>query len=314
MVYRLTRFLLILQLTAAVALFGLAWQWWHAGWPAALLFGFGAVALVRLAINANNFRIARRYRSPTPADMVLSVPQAIGMFAAEFAASMMSSSWTMPFHFFGTRIAASHQGLPVLLIHGYGCNSGYWHSLSKRLLDAGISHHAVDLEPVFGSIDDYAPAIAAAVEHLRRTAGSEQVVIVAHSMGGLAARAYLRAHGAPRIAKVITLGSPHRGTGLANFARGENSLQMRWNGETPSDWLKALEASETPAVRSLFVSLYSHHDNIISPQISSHLPGAVNIALHGIGHVALGSHPTVQDYVLAEIRSAAIRTPVALAA
>jgi hypothetical protein len=57
-------------------------------------------------------------------------------------------------------------------------------------------------------------------------------------------------------------------------------------------------------VYALFVSIYSHHDNIIAPQTSSRLPGATNIELCGIGHVALAPHPAVQARVIDEIRRA----------
>ena len=128
-------------------------------------------------------------------------------------------------------------------------------------------------------------------------------------MGGLAARAYLRDHGSRHIAKVITLGSPHQGTGLANFGAGLNSRQMRWTGNaktgTPSEWLRTLAETENDAIRALFVSIYSHHDNIVSPQTSSHLQGATNIEFNGIGHVALGFHPAIQKCVIEEVLSTA---------
>jgi pimeloyl-ACP methyl ester carboxylesterase len=40
---------------------------------------------------------------------------------------------------------------PVLLLHGYGCNSGYWAHLAPRLDAARISHASVDLEPVWAT-------------------------------------------------------------------------------------------------------------------------------------------------------------------
>lgn len=72
----------------------------------------------------------------------------------------------------------------------------------------------------------------------------------------------------------------------------------------PSAWLQQLAARESRQRYALFVSIYSHHDNIIAPQTSSHLPGARNIDIHGIGHVALGLNPRVQEIVIDEIRAA----------
>jgi hypothetical protein len=71
---------------------------------------------------------------------------------------------------------------------------------------------------------------------------------------------------------------------------------MRRDGE----WLARLDADDR-AQRGLFTSIYSYHDNIIAPQDSCHLPGARNIALPGIGHVAMGRHPEIVKCILAEI-------------
>jgi hypothetical protein len=83
---------------------------------------------------------------------------------------------------------------------------------------------------------------------------------------------------------------------------------MLWTGSAEngrcSDWLEGLAQDEDLALRPLFVSIFSHQDNIVSPQMSSHLPGARNIEFNGIGHVALGLHPRIQQEVMAAISSA----------
>jgi triacylglycerol lipase len=314
MVARITRLILALQLFVIIAVVAFAVRTWQEGnLLFALLSGIGLVVLVRMCITANNFFITRRYRSDTPEQFRISWRQALRLFFHEFYATMTSSSWTMPFRRFAKRVPDNPVGIPVLLIHGYGCNSGYWHPMSKALCKARILHYAIDLEPVLQDIDGYVPLIHQGVETLCAETGHDKIAIVAHSMGGLATRAYLRDHGTGRVAKVVTLGTPHNGTGLANFGAGPNSQQMRWTGTakagTPSDWLRKLAASETDAVRALFVSVYSHHDNIVSPQTSSYLAGATNIEFNGIGHVALGFHPAIQRCVVKEILSTPIQSP-----
>lgn len=309
MVARITRLLLLIQALVAGA-FGwlltlrlpdnLDWL----SMPGALLL----VLAVRGAIVGNNFRIAARTRSLLPSQCRLSRLGRIRLFLSEFAASMWSSSWTMPFFAFERRAPTRADALPVLLIHGYGCNSGYWHGMSQALLRANILHHAVSLEPVTAGIDDYVPQVHLALERLCRETGSDRVVLVCHSMGGLVARAYIRAHGNGRLARVITLGTPHHGTALAHFGVGLNSRQMHWTASEQeglcSDWLRQLAATETRCTYRRFVSIWSHHDNIVSPQTSSRLEDARNIELHAVGHVALALDARVQQHVIAEIKAA----------
>jgi len=306
MIVRITRILLVLQLLVAAAIaIAVVKVLGVANVAIAIFAGITTILLLRLFITANNFYQSWRFRSETPPAYRLNWRQACKLFFGEYRATMTSSSWTMPFRTFEKRTASNMVGLPVLLIHGYGCNSGYWHPMSKALLRAGVAHRAIDMEPVMGGIDEYVPLIDRAVQTLCAESGSEKIILLAHSMGGLAARAYLRKYGSHRIAKIITLGTPHRGTGIAHFGLGLNCRQMHWTADgqegIASEWLRELQTGESGETRALFVSIYSHHDNIIAPQTSSHLKGAKNIALQGIGHVALAFSPSVQTMVIDEI-------------
>ena len=308
---QLLRLILAIQGLAALGIGLAAVQILDASHLAGLLAGLGSVLLVRLLINANNFFMSARFGSPTPPDYRLGLKPRLGMFAEEFTASMLQSSWTMPRARPCMRIHADADTTapPVLLLHGYGCNSGYWSHLAPRLDAAGISHATVDLEPLTGDIDDYAPLVERAVRALCTASGGNKVVIVAHSMGGLVARAWMRACGHARVARLITLGTPHHGTCLAAFGIGLNAAQMRRaaRAEPPEcAWLRDLAQGEDAQARRLVTSLYSHHDNIIAPQTSSELPGARNLAFGGVGHVALGRSARVLDVVMAELAAARV--------
>ncbi|MFJ1468909.1 lipase family alpha/beta hydrolase [Massilia orientalis] len=293
----LLRLVLLVQLAAALLV---AWALLHRGVPAwgALLAGAGAVVVVRLAINMNNFVMAARAASHTPPEYRLGPAARLRMLAEEFRASMLVTSWHVPRGCARMSLHLDSGRVPVLLVHGYGCNSGFWAHLEPLLDRERISHATIDLEPVAGSIDDYAPLIEARAQALCAATGAAQIAIVAHSMGGLAARAWMRSYGSARVARLITLGTPHHGTVLANFGLGENAAQMRRD----SAWLHDLAAGETQDVRARIVSIYTYHDNIVAPQDSSILPGARTIAFGGVGHVALGSNPRVLAEVLRVLR------------
>jgi len=314
MIKRLLILLLVLQAVLIGLLATGLYYWWRPAWESALstpstvavylAAGLLLVLLVRLLISANNFYLSWRAGSITPPDHALNPLSAASLFWQEFHSSMLTSSYYM-LRPIGLRVLPGAAGLPVLLIHGYACNSGYWLPMSKLLTHARISHYGIDLEPPGASIDDFVPQVRAAVQRLREATGSEQVIIVGHSMGGLVARAYLRdcaQRGASaHVARVITLGTPHHGTALAHFGPGSNAAQMRRD----SAWLAALAASEANTQRTLISSIYSVHDNIIAPQDSSELPGARNLVFGAIGHVALGRHPDILQCTLKEIETAA---------
>ena len=134
---------------------------------------------------------------------------------------------------------------------------------------------------------------------LREQGGPGKVIVIAHSMGGLVARAYLRRYGAAKVARVLTIGSPHHGSVFASCFPGVCLAQMRLG----NPWLARLNAApRDPALR--FVSLWSWHDSMVAPQTSSELPGAVDVPLIGIGHNALLGDAQVFAYALAEIVAA----------
>ena len=298
----MTRIVLLVQAAAAL---GIGWrlQRWggfSTGWAA--VAGLGTVVVVRLLINMNNFLLAACFASPAPAAFRLGPAARLRLLAEEFCASMLTTSWRMPRAVAGMRVYPDSVAVPVLLVHGYGCNSGYWARLLPLLAQARISHASVDLEPIGGDIDGYAAQIDDAVTRLCAASGAAQVAIVGHSMGGLVARAWMRACGTARLARLVTLGTPHHGTALAGFGLGANARQMRWSqAHGASGWLQRLAADERPAARALVTSLYSHHDNIVSPQLSSVLPGARHVEFGGVGHVALGSNRRVLAEVMREL-------------
>lgn len=181
--------------------------------------------------------------------------------------------------------------VPLLLIHGYCCNRGFWWWLKPRLEAHGHSVGTLSLEPVFGRIDGYAEQVARRVETLCRETGADRVALVGHSMGGLVSRAYLRRYGGARVARLVTLATPHRGSILARYGLGRNAREM----EPGKPWLRELELSplEVPCV-----AYYATHDNYVLPQSGALLGGAENRPLAGVGHLAMSVSPLVLDALL----------------
>lgn len=175
----------------------------------------------------------------------------------------------------------------VLLVHGYVCNRGLWNPWMQRLRAAGVPHVAVNLEPVFGSIDDTRPVLEAAVQRLHQATGCAPLV-VCHSMGGLALRAWWAQPGnRHRLAQVFTLGTPHQGTWLARWGFSRNARQMRQG----SPWLQRLSALEQDGRYAAVTCFFSHADNIVFPASTATLPGAQHRHLPACAHVQMAQHP-----------------------
>ena len=187
--------------------------------------------------------------------------------------------------------------VPVLLVHGYVCNHRLWDPLIPALRAQGHTTLAIDLEPVFTSIDDYVPLLEQAVQALCLQTGQDRVALIGHSMGGLAIRAWMRRHGMAHAARAITLGTPHQGTQINPVIATPNALQMAWK----SRWLQDLAASETDATRSLFRIALTPQDNIVFPQRLQTLPGVTTMVFEGRGHLQLCTDPDVRQWVCQEL-------------
>jgi triacylglycerol esterase/lipase EstA (alpha/beta hydrolase family) len=183
--------------------------------------------------------------------------------------------------------------VPVVLVHGYLCNHRVWDDIASDLRAQGHSVLAVNLEPLFTSIDNYASTVEAAVNELCQRTGARQVALVGHSMGGLAIRGWMRACGTGRAARVLTLGTPHAGTQIAPGTQTPNGHQMQWH----SSWLADLSASETDATRALIRIALTPQDNIVYPQRAQVLPGVEATVFKGIGHLQMCMDPAVIAWV-----------------
>lgn len=305
MVALILKALLVFEIAVAIV----AGWWLHdplgGDWPAplAVLGGLAAGVVPHASLLALEFLIAARLRSPLPAALSDQRRPLPLVWLRELADSIRTFELRQAFLAGRPLASAEAPGreglLPVLFVHGYFCNRALWRPFAEYLAGRGHVVGSVDLEPVYGSIDGYADRIEDGIRELCERTGHDQVALVCHSMGGLAARAYLRAHGDLAVARVVTLGTPHRGTRLASLAIGRNARQMRFD----SGWLTELAASETPERRRLFTIVLSHDDNIVAPQALQSLPEAEVIERAGVGHISLALDPRVFEQVAARLGS-----------
>ena len=270
--------------------------WWWPRSPAWALAGWVLVPLASRLALVPQFVLAawvgRHDPSPRPGAL-----QWIAAWARESHWAALVFGWWQPFRSNALPDALAGQAgrRGVVLVHGLLCNRGFWTPWLRLLRARGHAVVAVTLEPPFSGIDGYAPAIDAAVRRVAQATGRAPLV-VGHSMGGLAVRAWLRAfHDADaRACRVVTIGSPHHGAWTARGARSANGVQMA----PGSAWLRALAAQEPPARRAAMVCWASNADNVVYPPSTAHLEGADNRWRLGVPHITLAFDREVLQHCL----------------
>lgn len=197
------------------------------------------------------------------------------------------------FHTRSERGCGPTSGPVVLMQHGYVNNGAVWFFTARALEARGYRVFTID-QPAFASLDTMGDRLAERVDAVLLATGAPSLTLVAHSMGGLICRTYLRGHGGARVSRLITLGSPHQGTFHARLARGANGAQMRIG----NPWLGSLGQT---LVSIPFTSIYSIHDTIIAPQDSAAMDGADNVQLSAVGHVSMPSGAITRKALLAAL-------------
>jgi pimeloyl-ACP methyl ester carboxylesterase len=239
-----------------------------------LLFGHAMVLAAEFVLMA-----AINRRTAQPISPAMTIVQA---WLLECTTAMRTFGWQQPFcsRAWPEQLAGSEGRRGVLLVHGFACNRGLWVPWLENLHNRGVPCIAVDLDPPWSPIDDHRQILEAAVARLEQSTGLAPVVL-AHSMGGLAVRAWWQDTDPGRLHRLITVGSPHRGTWLARFGWGAGVRQMSMQ----SEWLADLCAREGSVRRSRLTCYYSDCDNIVFPASNATLDGAENKLIEGEPHL-----------------------------
>lgn len=155
---------------------------------------------------------------------------------------------------------------PVVLVPGYRDNSVVFRRLNQFLSETGFETHPLTLHPSDGRVplNELAQQVDSYIEN--NFDKSCKVNFVGFSMGGIVVRYYLqRLGGLPRAERLITLGSPHRGTWMAYYSDRPGVRQMRPN----SSFLQDLAQDEDQLDQIPFTSIWTPLDLTIVPSSSS---------------------------------------------
>jgi len=162
--------------------------------------------------------------------------------------------------------------VPVLLVPGWFDTARDLAALRIHLLGAGWPSTyvaTITFADPTGSNRDHAQEISAAITDLMERTGVPRIDVVAHSMGGLATRWYMRRNADVPVRRVVFIGSPHRGTLSAHLAWGDGRTEMM----PGSAFLDSLNADAPVPAGVAAITIRTAVDTHVLPGESATLPG-----------------------------------------
>ena len=193
---------------------------------------------------------------------------------------------------------------PVLLVHGVWSSSATWDDLRQFLIGRGfefcdsadcvVNYGPIQPAPSFDplavgpenefAVDQLIRATTNTLNALREEGiAAAQVDVVAHSLGGLIARSRVVQPGAERayrrrdnfgrgdFHKLITIGTPHRGTSIANFLiANRDATSSFFDGATLEDYLATTGHPIGPAIEQMQTNSAALEHLGATPGVPSH--------------------------------------------
>ncbi len=187
---------------------------------------------------------------------------------------------------------------PILFVHGWSGSASNWNTMISRFEKDGWKKSELRAYTYNTSQSNKTTAettVKSEVEALKKATGATKVDIVAHSMGSLNSRWYIKfvKEGEANVDEWVSLGGPNHGTTAANLCFSTACVEMR----PGSTFLSELNAGdETPGAVN-YGTWWSPCDEFINPDSSVPLSGATNTETACISHLALISDETVYKQV-----------------
>jgi hypothetical protein len=176
-------------------------------------------------------------------------------------------------------------GTPVVMLPGFTENAGAMWWFARRLARRGFRPILLDFPSTFHRLESNVAFLGMRLRQLRAATGCDKVAIVAHSMGGVIARAHMLTDPDHGVLTLIAIASPFRGTHMARlgaaFRLGHSSLDMCPNSDFACRFPPSMMASAP------IHSIVGCQENIVSPMWSCVLPGCDTFVLSlPVGHDA----------------------------
>lgn len=202
--------------------------------------------------------------------------------------------------------------IPIVLLYGFGSSRKTLRSMEAVLSKRGFEVMSFNLGGSLGvfftrGIKDTAEFIDRKIQRQMRRYGFKKVHVVAHSKGGLVALWWLlRLGGSEYCDKIITLGTPFKGswlTWLALLTPLSFFWKDVWQMRPGSSFLRELHQSR-PAPGLKIYNLYSHRDKIAKGEdgVFVHGSDVTAIPMHHVTHFGFLGRRDVVDVICKLLR------------
>jgi triacylglycerol lipase len=198
----------------------------------------------------------------------------------------------------GTALASTAAAKdPILFVHGWSSTSSVWNTMIPRFEKDGYAKSELSAYSYNTSQSNKVSAekeVKPRVEALLKSTGATKVDIIAHSMGSLNSRWYIKfLGGEAKVDDWVSIGGPNHGTETANFCFSTACTEMR----VGSKFLGELNAGDETPGSVNYGTWWSPCDEIINPDSSVALSGATNTKTACISHLGLLSDETVYTQI-----------------
>ncbi|WP_446589731.1 esterase/lipase family protein [Streptomyces sp. LARHCF249] len=190
---------------------------------------------------------------------------------------------------------------PVIFVHGWNPDPSPWQTMATRFQSDGWPADHLDQwsYDFTQSNATTAAQLADEIERVLTRTGASKVDVVAHSMGALSSRYYLKnLDGAAKVDAWVSLAGPNHGTETARWCGGAPCVEMR----PGSAFLNELNSGDETPGTTRYATWRSPCDNVVNPASSVSLTGAINTTTACLGHSALRTDRSVYDEVKAHVR------------
>lgn len=169
---------------------------------------------------------------------------------------------------------------PLVMVHGLGANRGTMTALRAFLrLQGHRRMYSFGYED--GTIEGHGKRLSKYVKEVLDVTGTDQVDMVAHSLGGVISRYAIQRGGLEKkVRTLVTMATPHQGTYSAQYANTTLTIALRPDGQLIRD----LNADDLTALATQFVFIYSDRDMYIIPKENMTHPDATNVFIPGVSH------------------------------